>query len=98
MIRALVIVCALLFGGSAAAHESLPVYLGIVEEVPNSFAVTWRIPATQGAPTAITPSFPGQCVIVSPATVEPAPGSVDGWEDPSGPSRPDNGHMGMNSH
>ena len=80
MIRALLLLCALLFCGSAAAHESLPVYLGIVEEAPNSFAVTWRIPATQGAPPAVTPSFPGQCVTAAPATVEAAPGSLVGRE------------------
>jgi len=80
MIRALVIVCALLFCGSAAAHESLPVYLGIVEEAPNGFAVTWRIPATQGAPPAVTPSFPGQCTVIVPATLEQAPGSLVGRE------------------
>jgi hydrogenase/urease accessory protein HupE len=80
LIRALLLLCALLFCGPAAAHESLPVYLGIVEDAPNSFAVTWRIPATQGAPPAITPSFPAQCTAFTPATLEQAPGSLVGRE------------------
>ena len=74
------LVCGQLFGVRAVAHESLPVYLGIVEEAPNSFAVTWRIPATQGAPPVITPSFPSQCAIIATATLEAAPGSVVGRE------------------
>lgn len=84
MIRALLLFALLvggqLFGGEAAAHESLPVYLGIVEEAPNSFAVTWRVPATQGVPPTVTPSFPSQCVTAVPATVEAAPGSLVGRE------------------
>ncbi len=80
MIRALLLLIGLLLCGQAAAHESLPVYLGIVEEAPNSFAVTWRIPATQGAPPAIAPSFPAQCAAAAPATVEAAPGALIGRE------------------
>ena len=80
MIRALLILLGVLLCGSVAAHESLPVYLGIVEEAPNSFAVTWRIPATQGAPPAITPSFPSQCAVIAPVTQEQAPGSLVGRE------------------
>ena len=80
MIRVLLVLLGALLFGSAAAHESLPVYLGIVEETPNSFAVTWRIPATQGTPPAVTPSFPGQCKPVAPATLEQAPGSLIGRE------------------
>lgn len=78
--RVLLILLGCLISGSAAAHESLPVYLGIVEEAPDSFAVTWRIPATQGAPPAVTPSFPAQCKPLAPATLEQAPGSLIGRE------------------
>jgi hydrogenase/urease accessory protein HupE len=80
VIRVLLILFAVLLCGSAAAHESLPVYLGIVEEAPNSFAVTWRIPATQGTPPAVTPSFPGQCRPMAPVALEQAPGSLIGRE------------------
>jgi len=81
MIRAvLVLLGFLLLGGGAAAHESPPVYLGIVEETPDSFAVTWRIPATQGTPPAVTPSFPEQCVPIGPAALESAPGALVGRE------------------
>lgn len=80
MIRALLILVGTLLCGSAAAHESLPVYLGILEEAPNSFAATWRIPATQGSPPVVTPSFPDQCKPIAPPTLEQAPGSVVGRE------------------
>jgi len=36
---------AILFGATTAnAHESRPLYVEILEKVPNTFAVTWKIP------------------------------------------------------
>jgi hydrogenase/urease accessory protein HupE len=78
--RLFLLICLALLTGPAAAHESLPVYLGIIEETPDTFAVTWRVPATQGAPPALAPSFPSQCTTAAPAVTEAAPGSVVGRE------------------
>lgn len=62
----------------AFAHESLPVYLGITEQAAGDFEVVWRIPATQGVPPAVSPSFPSQCVAVAPASLSPGPGTLVG--------------------
>ena len=70
-------VCAL-FAHGAAAHESLPVYLSIVEQAPGSFDATWRIPATQGAPPPVSPRFPSQCATALPPTLEAGPGTLVG--------------------
>jgi hydrogenase/urease accessory protein HupE len=80
IVRLLLVICLALLAPPAAAHESLPIYLGIVEETPGTFAVTWRVPATQGAPPAVTPSFPPQCAAVASSTMEAAPGAVVGRE------------------
>jgi hydrogenase/urease accessory protein HupE len=78
--RLFLLLCLALLAPPAAAHESLPVYLGVVEESPGTFAVTWRIPATQGAPPAVRPSFPSQCTSEGPQVTEAAPGSMIGRE------------------
>ncbi|HTJ62409.1 MAG TPA: HupE/UreJ family protein [Alphaproteobacteria bacterium] len=80
IVRFLLFICLALLAGPAAAHESLPVYLGIAEETPGTFAVIWRVPATQGSPPAITPSFPPQCAAATSSTIEAAPGAIVGRE------------------
>jgi hydrogenase/urease accessory protein HupE len=62
----------------ACAHESLPVYLGIAEAAPGSFEVTWRIPATQGRPPDLSPSFPPQCESAGAPNLLPVPGALTG--------------------
>ena len=80
MIRRIAAVLALVMAvaGVARAHESLPIFLGLVEEAPGTFTATWRIPATQGAPPAVSPSFPPQCAGSAPPTTEQGPGSLVG--------------------
>jgi len=78
--RLLIVIALVLSGRPAAAHESLPIYLGIAEEAPGTFAVIWRIPATQGTPPAVAPSFPSQCTVAAPPAIEAGPGSMVGRE------------------
>ncbi len=75
-ILALVLACLALT--SARAHESLPVYLGLTETSPGSYDVQWRIPATQGAPPALSPSFPDQCKGATAPAMSQAPGMLVG--------------------
>ena len=79
-LAALIWCCALVACGAplALAHESLPVYLGITEEAAGDFDVVWRIPATQGAPPSVSPSFPAQCVAIAPASLSQGPGTLVG--------------------
>jgi hypothetical protein len=58
------------------AHTSLPGYLELNETAPGSFAMIWRIPAAEGPPPAIYPTFPSNCVVPNELTSEDAPGSV----------------------
>ncbi len=68
----------LLIAARAGAHESLPVFLGVVEQGTGTYAVTWRVPATQGAPPSVSPSFPAQCSTAAPATMTREPGALVG--------------------
>jgi len=62
----------------ARAHESLPVYLGIAEMAQGSFDVTWRVPATQGRPPALSPVFPSHCRAATAPSLTPVPGTLAG--------------------
>lgn len=64
--------------GSARAHESLPVYLGLSETAPGDFDVMWRIPATQGAAPQVAPEFPPWCRTPSAPAMTEAPGTLQG--------------------
>ena len=74
----LALVGLLLIAARAGAHESLPVFLGIVEQGPGAYAVTWRIPATQGAPPSVSPSFPAQCAAAASPSMTEEPGALVG--------------------
>jgi len=81
--RRLALLCAGAFGVvlaalPAAAHESLPVYLEVNQATSSDFEVMWRIPATQGAPPALSPSFPVQCRAARPPVLLPRPGALVG--------------------
>ena len=78
MRRAFLAVLFCLITGRGGAHESLPVYLGIVEQTAGTYAVTWRVPATQGAPPSVTPAFPTQCSPATPAGLTQEPGALVG--------------------
>ena len=77
-IRLLALLLAVLLARGAAAHESLPAYLGIAEIAPGVFDVMWRMPATQGAPPALSPVFPAQCAADAPPSFSQAPGALVG--------------------
>jgi hypothetical protein len=77
-VAAVLALIAAVAAGAAQAHESLPIFLGLVEEGPGTFTTTWRIPATQGAPPAVSPSFPSQCVGSAPPAMGQEPGSLVG--------------------
>ncbi len=51
---------------AAAAHESRPLYVEIVEKAPNRFAVTWKIPPSALAVTSPHVVFPEQCSANAP--------------------------------
>jgi hydrogenase/urease accessory protein HupE len=74
-IRLIAVLIAALFARGAAAHESLPAYLGITEITAGTFDVSWRMPATQGAPPALSPEFPAQCAAEAPPTFSEMPGA-----------------------
>ncbi len=77
-LAAIVVILLSLFVRAAAAHESLPAYLGVTETTADTFQVEWRVPATQGQPPALSPAFPSQCTTVSGPTLSQAPGNLVG--------------------
>lgn len=65
MIRLLLMLVLLLGSRALLAHESLPASLLLVEQQPQEFSVSWRVPALQGgAALDITPQFPADCQVL----------------------------------
>ena len=61
---------------SAAAHTSLPAYLELTEMETGSFDFVWRVPAVEGPPPAIVPTFPPHCRLAQQSSGVLALGSV----------------------
>lgn len=77
MSRLLLIAAALAFLlRPAIAHESLPGYLEILEEQPQTYRVFWRVPALDGVPPAIAFAPPSTCRALGETTAPLTPGSL----------------------
>ena len=60
----------------AGAHTSLPAYLELTEVATGAFEFVWRVPAVEGPPPAIAPTFPPQCQLAEMPSAVQALGSV----------------------
>lgn len=59
-----VLLCSLLFVGTANGHRLSPAYFGLTEVSPNSFAAEWKVSIPGGLADVLEPQIPAGCTIV----------------------------------
>ncbi len=71
----------MLFAASVSAHETLPASLLLDERSSDVFAVSWRVPATEGTAPEMQPLLPENCQQTAALQSVPAAGArLERWQ------------------
>jgi hydrogenase/urease accessory protein HupE len=74
------LLAALLWSGTCAAHEVRPSYLELRETAPGEFSVLWKTPMLDDARLSLEPAFSGEAAMVSPKVARRVPGAaIQSW-------------------
>ena len=70
-----------MFAASGNAHETMPASLLLDERSANVFAVSWRVPATEGTAPEMQPHLPENCQLTEALQSVPAAGArLERWQ------------------